>query len=299
MARAHPLGALVLALSLGPPSPGGPGGQPPRAPSGRPARSSWSTIRSAAGFRRCWLSRASMSRWVSRSWRSTPRRLQSEVDKRRSDWQALAAQRRGCKAKRRSRSGSDPQRSGRAARPRRRAASLYEARTTAFSAERRSLEEVIRQREREVQSAQALAQPIGRQLEDPERAGGRGRQAGRQGLLPATALSVILREVAETEGAVTQARQHQAIAAAALEEATRGWRRWSGTAGPKSWRSWRRSPPTATARPKASPRRKRSCATGSCARRPRASSRTSRWRRRPIVRANEEILKLVRARAGC
>ncbi|HEX6102113.1 MAG TPA: HlyD family type I secretion periplasmic adaptor subunit [Alphaproteobacteria bacterium] len=149
-----------------------------------------------------------------------PETLQSEVDKRRSDWQALAAAAARLEGEAAGAAPVFPAALG-LARPDLAAAqlSLYEARTTAFTAERRSLEEVIRQREREVQSAQARAQQSAASLKIlKEQEAAVAKLAGK-GYFPQLRYLTIQREVAETEGAVAQARQDQAIAASALEEA--------------------------------------------------------------------------------
>ncbi|MDF2766134.1 MAG: hypothetical protein K0S81_3128 [Rhodospirillales bacterium] len=149
-----------------------------------------------------------------------PETLQSEVDKRRSDWQALAAAAARLEGEAAGAAPVFPAALG-VARPDLAAAqlSLYEARTTAFTAERRSLEEVIRQREREVQSAQARAQQSAASLKIlKEQEAAVAKLAGK-GYFPQLRYLTLQREVAETEGAVAQARQDHAIAASAHEEA--------------------------------------------------------------------------------
>jgi membrane fusion protein, adhesin transport system len=149
-----------------------------------------------------------------------PETLQSEVDKRRSDWQALAAAAARLEGEAAGAAPVFPAALG-VARPDLAAAqlSLYEARTTAFTAERRSLEEVIRQRERELQSAQARAQQSAASLKIlKEQEAAVAKLAGK-GYFPQLRYLTLQREVAETEGAVAQARQDHAIAASALEEA--------------------------------------------------------------------------------
>ena len=149
-----------------------------------------------------------------------PETLQSEVDKRRRDWQALAAAAPRLEAEAAGTTPSFP--AGLAAtRPDLAAAqtSLYEARATAFNAERRSLEEVIRQREREVQSAASAARQSAASLKIlKEQEAAVAKLAGK-GYFPQLRYLTLQREVAETEGAVAQARQEQAIAEAALAEA--------------------------------------------------------------------------------
>jgi adhesin transport system membrane fusion protein len=150
-----------------------------------------------------------------------PETLQSEVDKRRSDWQMLAASAARLQGEAAGTAPAfEPQLS--ATRPDLVAAqtALYEARATAFSAERRSLEEVIRQREREKQSAQTQARQSAASLKIlKEQEAAVAKLAGK-GYFPQLRYLSIQREVAETEGAAAQARQAEAIADAALAEAT-------------------------------------------------------------------------------
>jgi adhesin transport system membrane fusion protein len=149
-----------------------------------------------------------------------PETLRSEVDKRRSDWQSLAAAAARLEGEA---AGTAPAFAAElsAARPDLVAAqtSLYEARATAFTAERRSLEEVIRQREREVQSAQAQARQSAASLKILKQQEAAVAKLAGKGYFPQLRYLSIQREVAETEGAAAQARQDEAIARSALEEA--------------------------------------------------------------------------------
>jgi membrane fusion protein, adhesin transport system len=146
--------------------------------------------------------------------------LESEVDKRRSDWQALAAA--AARLEGEARGGAPrfaPELAN--ARPDLLAAqiSLYEARSSAFAAERRSLEEVIRQREREVQAAESHERQSAASLAIlKEQEAAVAKLAGK-GYFPQLRYLSIQREVAETEGAVAEARQSEAIARSALAEA--------------------------------------------------------------------------------
>jgi adhesin transport system membrane fusion protein len=149
-----------------------------------------------------------------------PETLVSEVEKRRSDWQALAAAAARLEGEAAGSLPSFPPELA-AARPDLVAAqtSLHEARTTAFNAERRSLEEVIRQREREVQSAESQARQAAASLTIlKEQEAAVGKLAGK-GYFPQLRYLSLKREVAETEGLVAAARQDKAIAEAALAEA--------------------------------------------------------------------------------
>jgi membrane fusion protein, adhesin transport system len=149
-----------------------------------------------------------------------PEQLQSEVEKRRSDWQALAAAAARLEGEAASTVPSFPPDLA-AARPDLVAAqtSLHEARTTAFTAERRSLEEVIRQREREVHSADGQARQSAASLKIlKEQEAAVAKLAGK-GYFPQLRYLSLQREVAETEGLVASAREDKAIAEAALAEA--------------------------------------------------------------------------------
>jgi membrane fusion protein, adhesin transport system len=149
-----------------------------------------------------------------------PEQLQSEVEKRRSDWQALAAAGARLEGEAAGTVPSFPPELA-AARPDLVAAqtSLHEARTTAFTAERRSLEEVIRQREREVHSADGQARQSAASLKIlKEQEAAVAKLAGK-GYFPQLRYLSLQREVAETEGLVASAREDKAIAEAALAEA--------------------------------------------------------------------------------
>ena len=149
-----------------------------------------------------------------------PETLQSEVDKRRSDWQALAAAAARLEGEARGAAPDFPPELA-AARPDLLAAqiSLYEARSSAFATERRSLEEVIRQREREAQSAESTERQFAASLAILKEQEAAIAKLADKGYFPKLRYLSIQREVAETEGSVAEARQNKAIALSALAEA--------------------------------------------------------------------------------
>ncbi len=150
-----------------------------------------------------------------------PETLRSEVGKRLSDWQALAAAAARLEAEAAGEPPGFPAALG-VARPDLLAAqtALYEARSSAFAAERRSLDEVIHQREREVQSAAGQARQAAASLAILKEQEAAVATLADKGYFPQLRYLSLKREVAESKGAVAQARQNHAIAEAALAEAT-------------------------------------------------------------------------------
>ncbi len=149
-----------------------------------------------------------------------PETLQSEVEKRLSDWQALVAASARLEGEA---AGAGPSFSSAlsAARPDLLLVqiSLYEARTTAFTAERRTLEEVIRQREREILSAESRAGQAAISLKILKEQEAAVAKLADKGYFPQLRYLSLQREVAESEGLVAVARQDRAVAEAALAEA--------------------------------------------------------------------------------
>ena len=150
-----------------------------------------------------------------------PETMQSEVDKRRSEWEALAMAAARLDAEAAGRAPSFPAGLS-TARPDLASAqtSLYEARTTAFAAERRSLDDVIQQREREVQSAESRAHQAAASLEILKRQEAAVAKLADKGYFPQLRYLSLQRDVAEAEGALAEARESRSIATAALAEAT-------------------------------------------------------------------------------
>ena len=150
-----------------------------------------------------------------------PETLQSEVDKRRSEWEGLAMAAARLAAEAAGHAPSFPAGLS-SARPDLAIAqiSLYEARTTAFQAERRSLDDVIRQREREVEAAQSRAHQAAASLEILKKQESAVAKLADKGYFPQLRYLSLQREVAEAEGALAEARESRSIADAALAEAT-------------------------------------------------------------------------------
>jgi HlyD family type I secretion membrane fusion protein len=150
-----------------------------------------------------------------------PETLQSEVDKRRSEWQGLAMAAARLEAEAAGHAPSFPAELS-TARPDLATAqiALYEARTTAFAAERRSLDDVIQQREREVQSAESRAHQAAASLDILKRQEAAVAKLADKGYFPQLRYLSLQRDVAEAEGALAEARESRSIAAAALAEAT-------------------------------------------------------------------------------
>ncbi|HXV23423.1 MAG TPA: HlyD family type I secretion periplasmic adaptor subunit [Alphaproteobacteria bacterium] len=149
-----------------------------------------------------------------------PETLQSEVEKRLSDWQALAAASARLEGEAAGVVPSFPAVLA-AARPDLLFAqtSLHEARTTAFAAERRSLEEIVRQREQEIQSAGSRASQAVASLEILKKQEAAVAKLADKGYFPQLRYLSLQREVTESEGLVAAARQDRAIAEASLAEA--------------------------------------------------------------------------------
>lgn len=149
-----------------------------------------------------------------------PETLQSEADKRRSDWEVLAAAAARLEAEAAGAPPTFPAALG-AARPDLVAAqtALYEARTTAFAAEQRSLDEVIHQREREVQSAGGRTHQSDASLAILKKQEAAVSKLADKGYFPQLRYLSLQRDVVEAEGAAAEARQNRAIAESALAEA--------------------------------------------------------------------------------
>lgn len=149
-----------------------------------------------------------------------PETLESEVAKRRGDWQALAAAAARLEGEAAGAAPVFPAELA-AARPDLLTAQteLFEARASAFAAERRSLEEVARQREREVQSAHGRARQGAASLKILKEQEAAVATLAGKGYFPQLRYLSLQREVAENEGLVAAARQDAAIAEAALAEA--------------------------------------------------------------------------------
>src|SRR4029078_5986464 len=150
-----------------------------------------------------------------------PETLQSEVDKRRSEWEGLALAAARLAAEAAGHAPSFPAGLS-SARPDLAIAqtSLYEARTIAFRAERRSLDDVIQQREREVEAAQSRAHQAAASLEILKKQESAVAKLADKGYYPHLRYLSLQREVAEAEGALPEARESRSIADAALAEAT-------------------------------------------------------------------------------
>jgi adhesin transport system membrane fusion protein len=150
-----------------------------------------------------------------------PETLQREVGKRRGDWEGLAAAAARLEAEAERHAPIFPAALS-TARPDLVAAqtSLYEARTTAFEAERRSLDDVIRQREREVASAEGRAHQAAVSLEILKKQETAVAKLADKGYFPQLRYLSLQRDVAEAEGALAEARESRSIAEAALAEAT-------------------------------------------------------------------------------